>query len=506
MINYIRLAAGLDRFISQPLPLTDCWELIRRRVEDREENFLTLLQQFVYPNPRSPYRKLLQHARCEFEDVKVMLHREGLEPTLQKLSELGVYITIEEYRGQKPVERNGLSFEITPGDFDRRDASWVLQHVSGGTRSEGICHQMTFDLLTEEAATEGVLFDELALHGFPYVFCVDNLPRLLETAKIGIFPEKWFFPTSTNKNKLASYYAVAAARLLGQPLPWPERIGLRDVERIARWLAERLKAVPRIAVRSTVSTAIRICQAAENGLNISGTHFLVGSEPLSPAREREILARGCTVTPLYGATEIGVIARGCANTTSDEMHLFRGHVGVILEARPVGSTGTMVDALRFTSLLTTAPKILINAENGDFARLEKAKCGCKFDSVGLTDQLSHVRSFEKLTSDGMTFFAGEVARVVEEVLPTTFGGGPLDYQAIEEEGEDGISYLALLVSPRLTSVKEREVIDVFIRELRKGGSKNRRMADSWQEVGAIRIFRRDPEPTRGGKVFPFQVR
>lgn len=507
MVNYIRLAAGLHRFLSRPLSLADCWESARRQVEQREDSFLTILERFVYPNPGNPYRKLLLHAGCDFADAEGMVHRNGLEKTLQTLAAAGVYITIEEYRGRKPVERNGLSFAVTPADFDRPDAGWVLRHSSGGTRSSGVQNYMSFDLLTAEAATEGILMDNLDLYRMPYVLCGDNLPRALEAAKAQIFLEKWFFPTSTNKNQLASYYTVFAAKLSQQPLPWPQPVSLQDAPVIARWLAKRLETAPRIGVRATVSRTLRLCQAAEDrGLDLSRVHFLVGSEPLSPARQRAMLAQGCRVTPLYSATEIGVIARGCLSTTGDDMHVFKGHVAVLKEPRTVGSTGVLVEALRFTSLLPAAPKILINAENGDFAQLGRKECGCKFDSIGLTDHLSQIRSFEKLTAEGTAFYAGDVARIVEEVLPARFGGGPIDYQAIEEEGGDGTHYMALLVSPRLGALDEGAVADTFFWELRKGGANNRRMAHTWEEAGAVRIRREHPHPTRGGKVFPFHVR
>ena len=103
--------------------------------------------------------------------------------------------------------------------------------------------------------------DTLGLQGIPYAFCADNLPRLLEIIKAGTFPEKWFFPTSTNKNRLASYYTFAVARLLQQPMPRPEPINLRDVGVIARWLAERLETVPRTVVRATTSIAMRISRS-----------------------------------------------------------------------------------------------------------------------------------------------------------------------------------------------------------------------------------------------------
>ena len=37
----------------------------------------------------------------------------------------------------------------------------------------------------------------------------------------------------------------------------------------------------------------------------------------------------------------------------------------------------------------------------------------------------------------MTFLDSDVIRVLEEVLPARFGGGPTDFQLVEQEDDDG---------------------------------------------------------------------
>ena len=106
----------------------------------------------------------------------------------------------------------------------------------------------------------------------------------------------------------------------------------------------------------------------------------------------------------------------------------------------------------------------------------------------------------------MTFFAGDLVRVVEEVLPAKFGGSPLDYQAVEEEGNNGLSHFTLLVSPKVGNVNEERLVQVVLEEIRNGGSNNRRMAAVWEQAGTVRVRREEPQPTKGGKIFPFQVR
>lgn len=60
------------------------------------------------------------------------------------------------------------------------------------------------------------------------------------------------------------------------------------------------------------------------------------------------------------------------------------------------------------------------------------------ERLGWTLHLHGIRSVEKLTAAGMTFLDSDVIRVLEEVLPGRFGGGPTHYQLVEEEdAEDG---------------------------------------------------------------------
>ena len=507
--RYLRYGLGVYRFLKRPLSLAECYAIVRERVENRDGNFLAMLERGVYSNLRSPYRRLLEHARCELGDVESMVKSDGLEATLRKLSEAGVYITVEEYKGKKPVERNGLSFVVHPEDFDnpeiRIDDS--VEAVSGATRSKGIRTHLGFDFLTHEAAVDGVFFDGLGLNGATYALYHDFVEGLLKAGKRGVSPQRWFFPVSSNKNKLRCFCTVAAGRMLGYSFAWPELIDSGCAWKVAEWLAKKKSLGFCIVVSTIASAAVRVCLAAgKRGLDISGTVFITGAEPMTAARQRQIEVAGCRALVRYVSSDMGSIGLSCATSTGDDTHFLNGHLAAIRQPRLVGSSGLVIDALRFTTLLATAPKIFINAENGDYARLATRRCGCQFDELGLTDHLSHIRSFEKLTSEGMTFFAGDLVRIVEEVLPVKFGGSPLDYQAVEEETENGLSHFTMLVSPKVGEVDEEKLVQTIFEELKKGGANNRRMGNIWEEAGTVRVRREEPQPTRGGKIFPFQVR
>ena len=81
---------------------------------------------------------------------------------------------------------------------------------------------------------------------------------------------------------------------------------------------------------------------------------------------------------------------------------------------------------------------------------------CPLAALGYRTHFHTIRSHEKLTSEGMTFLGHDLIRLVEEVLPAQFGGGPTDYQFVEVE-RDGLPRVDLLVSPRLGPLNEPAV-------------------------------------------------
>lgn len=97
----------------------------------------------------------------------------------------------------------------------------------------------------------------------------------------------------------------------------------------------------------------------------------------------------------------------------DAVHVFVDAFAVTQRPRET-IAGETVDALLLTSLRPAAPKILLNTEIGDYAVLEERDCGCAFDEVGYRTHLHTIRSFEKLTGEGMTFLAADAPRPGED--------------------------------------------------------------------------------------------
>jgi hypothetical protein len=204
--------------------------------------------------------------------------------------------------------------------------------------------------------------------------------------------------------------------------------------------------------------------------------------------------------------ESGVVAFGCGNPRDvDEMHLFMDKLAMV-NREHVTPAGEKVCALIYTSLLPRAPRVLLNLYSGDYADVFRRDCGCKLAQIGLDVHLSNVRSYEKLTAEGVTFIGSKLYELVEEILPARFGGYVNDYQLVEEEAESGISRLSIVVSPSVGPVDEASVIDTVLLYLEEshalgGGSL---MAEQWRLGKNLRVVRREVEATANMKVLPLQ--
>src|SRR5262249_35115641 len=160
-----------------------------------------------------------------------------------------------------------------------------------------------------------------------------------------------------------------------------------------------------ICVTTNASSAVRVCTAAQaRGASLEKVCFITLGEPFTEAKQRAVAASGARALVRYAFTEAGIIGYRCAAPRpSDGLRFLRDSYGLIQRRRAVNDPALEVEALLFTSLLPTAPKILLNLESGDYARLERHDCGCDLGKLGLEDHLSEIRSFEKLSSEGMTF-------------------------------------------------------------------------------------------------------
>jgi hypothetical protein len=291
------------------------------------------------------------------------------------------------------------------------------------------------------------------------------------------------------------------------PIPWPEEVPLNQAIVVARWAAKTLETQGMCLISTNVSMALRVCVAAqEEGLNLKGTTFMGGGEPPTPAKIKHILSTGARHVPNYASTETGPIGTGCVVPVDcNDLHLFKDSLALIQCARIVPGSIITVDAFLFTTLLSSAPKLMLNVESDDYGVIEKRSCGCPLESFGYTDHLRNIHSFSKLTGEGVTLVGSEMIHVMEYVLPARFGGNPLDYQLLEEEDEKGFTRLSLLVSPKVGAIDEEAMIQVVLEGLRQSSIAADLARAIWRQAKTLQVKRMEPIWTTRGKLIPLYL-
>ena len=122
------------------------------------------------------------------------------------------------------------------------------------------------------------------------------------------------------------------------------------------------------------------------------------------------------------------------------------------------------------------------------------------EELGWRTHLHSIRSPEKLTVAGMSFLDVDVVRALEQVLPARFGGGPTDYQLVEDIGAGDHPRLRLLVNPTVGPVDARAVATAFLSAIGPGSGVERVMGMLWDEARVIEVERRPPLATPAGKI------
>ena len=105
----------------------------------------------------------------------------------------------------------------------------------------------------------------------------------------------------------------------------------------------------------------------------------------------------------------------------------------------------------------------------------------------------------------MTFLDADVIRVLEEVLPARFGGGPTDYQLVESEDGNGRPRMTLLVDPAVGPFDPKAVVDTFLTAISQGSGAERVMSLHWGQTDVLRVERRIPLTTPSGKILHLHV-
>ncbi len=236
------------------------------------------------------------------------MHREGLETTLESLRQAGVYLSHDEFKGKKPVQRSGKQMRVDPGDFANPLVRGTLETSSSGSRSSGTVTRRSLEYQFYREAQEQIFLKEFDISKLTLVRLSSILPssgglrRALLYPRRGHTVDKWFALGGMLRDswhyRMLTSFLILEARMLGIRTGFPTYLPANNFSQVARHLA-RLKAKGADCLFSaSVSLAVRVAAAAaEESLDISGILFSVHGEALTDAKREVIEAAGASPYP-----------------------------------------------------------------------------------------------------------------------------------------------------------------------------------------------------------------
>jgi hypothetical protein len=142
----VRFLRRLPFHLRRPLSRDAAMAILRRRFERCEEDFLALVDRAVYANPSSPYRRLLALVGCEPGDLARLVKTDGIEGALAVLCRKGVYLTVDEFKGRRPLTRGSAIVPCDPAHLGNPVSALHVPTETGG--SGGASRPLVYDLAT----------------------------------------------------------------------------------------------------------------------------------------------------------------------------------------------------------------------------------------------------------------------------------------------------------------------------------------------------------------------
>jgi hypothetical protein len=518
LFAFMRFLAGVPRLVRRRMTVSEAMAIVQDRLRNRERNFLTVVEHGVYSNPRSPYRALLDAVGCTLNDIRELLSRDGLDGTLLRLRSQGVYVSFEEFKGTTPIVRGSLTLHSTPADFDNPTAARYYSTTTGG--STGVGRRVQLDLEHLHALLPGriVVRHVQGITGVPAASWSDlppggGLKGVLLHAAAGEAATHWFSARAITgrdvplRYRLAMHAALGVARAAGAQVSWPAYVPFEEAGQLARWARDQVRRHGACTIHASVSRILRIAVAAKaDGIDLTGTVLRGGGEPPTPAKVSQITSTGATFRSSYAFTEVGTVGSSCLHAEGpNDQHFMEDHLAMIQASRTVPGFAIEVPAFCYTSLLASAPKLLLNVESDDYGTVDRRPCGCRWEELGFRQHIRDIRSFRKLTGEGVTLVGSDMERILDELLPARFGGSGLDYQFLEEEDDRGFTRLVLRVAPDVKLLDESEVVEFVLRALDGAGGGAAVAQSTWRQAGTLRLRREPPTMTGRGKMMPLDL-
>jgi hypothetical protein len=510
-----RFLLGLPAFARYRLDPAQSRSILVQRLERRAGDFLDLMKRAVFGRPGSPYRALLRHAGCELGDLERLVRDDGLEGALRALLHQGVYLTVDEIKGRRPVVRGHLTLSVGPEDcWNPLVTAHLLRYRSGSSDGRVLHAPVPIDFahLRDRAVNIFLSLEARGGHGWDHAYW--HVPGsmamvdVLETLVFGRTAARWFSQLDPLDIRLHPRYRWSAramlweCALLGLRLPPLQHASFDDPAPVLDWIVETRRAGRVPHLKAFASSAVRLSQAAlAAGLDLEGVQITASGEPVTRTRLEAIHRSGARAVQRAGAVELGPIGYGCLEPeTAGDLHHYRDLHVLVQPGRDGCPAGLRPQTLLFSTLRTSSRLVLLNVSIGDEAVVVHDECGCPLAALGWRTRLRGLCSHEKLTTGGMGFLDVDVLPILEDVLPRRFGGGPADFQLVESEGEQGEPRLRLLVHPSVGPLDAQAVVDAFFEALGPGCGVERIMALQWRESQFLAVERRAPLMTAVGKV------
>jgi phenylacetate-coenzyme A ligase PaaK-like adenylate-forming protein len=512
VLHYARFAWGLREAARYPLA-NDHEAVLRDQLLHRETRFLDQLKRVVAARPEHPVTQLLLEARCEPGDIANLVTRYGLESALETLRQAGVGVSVEEFKGRKPLVRGGRHIPASAADFINPFVRSAWDTRTSGSTGRPTSVPASLDHMAASEYFRALAFQQFGALTRRVRVVSSSLPNLGEftrpiwTRITGTKIHHWYAIQGAGPRawhyRLATTALRAELRGMGLTVPPFTWLPRNDFSPVARAIAESCGGGAPDLVMGITSLSVRVAAAAaECGLDISGTRFWTMGEGLSAAKAEVFHRAGAEVYAGYSARELGALGNSCPHYEGQNtVHHYSGSTALIAHRHSTPSGE--VNSLSFTTLLSSAPFFVINLEMGDHGTIGPAKCGCRFSQLGFDTMISDIYSYTKLTAHGASLLGSDIVRILEEVLPARFGGSAADYQLVEQE-QKSQTRLVLRVNPRIGPVSTEEIHRCFLAEVGQlfAGAF---FVGMWNHADAFSVKVEEPVAGQTGKVLPIMM-
>ena len=160
LVDRFHTALAIKAFLRQKVTPEDGRAATLKSLREREHSFLTLVQDGIFKNSDSVYFKLLEHAGISFDDIRRDVDAIGLEATLEKLYDAGIYLTVEEFKGRVAIRRSGLEIPIGEVNLLNPLAGDGLEGATGGSRGTPTNTLRSFTRLAVDAGSNALFFQD----------------------------------------------------------------------------------------------------------------------------------------------------------------------------------------------------------------------------------------------------------------------------------------------------------------------------------------------------------